>query len=149
MQVGRGGWDIYQNGLNWENGLQVAGGLLGLGGNFVTWRNLPRQTHRVAPVRGTLIGDINILTLAKRYVVEYLLSRGSIVEIIKRAAHRTPDFRINGVLTELKTICGVANQTPDGLSAAMASRIMDGRGQASHLLVDVRGQSGMTQEIAE
>ena len=31
----------------------------------------------------------------------------------------------------------------------MASRIMDGPGQASHILVDVRRQAGMTQEIAE
>lgn len=41
VQVGRGGWDMYQNGPTLGNGLQIGGGLLGLGGNFVTWRNLP------------------------------------------------------------------------------------------------------------
>jgi hypothetical protein len=41
VQVGRGSYDIYENGLTWGNGLQVAGGLLGLGGNTYTWRRLP------------------------------------------------------------------------------------------------------------
>jgi hypothetical protein len=44
VQVGRGGYDIYENGLNWANGLQVGTGLLGLGGNYTTWRRLPRNT---------------------------------------------------------------------------------------------------------
>jgi hypothetical protein len=34
VQVGRGSYDIYQNSLNWTNGLPVGGGLLGLGGNY-------------------------------------------------------------------------------------------------------------------
>ncbi|MDW7996011.1 MAG: hypothetical protein RMI91_15295, partial [Gemmatales bacterium] len=59
MQVGRGGWDIYQNGLNWENGLQVAGGLLGLGGNYTTWRRLPPG---VAPrTSGIFASDVDPL----------------------------------------------------------------------------------------
>ena len=41
VQVGRDSYDIYENGLNWTNGLQVGGGLLGLGGNYATWRRLP------------------------------------------------------------------------------------------------------------
>jgi hypothetical protein len=41
VQVGRGGYDIYENGLTWANGLQVGTGLLGLGGNYTTWRRLP------------------------------------------------------------------------------------------------------------
>jgi hypothetical protein len=40
VQVGRGGYDIYENGLNWANGLQVGTGLLGLGGNYTAWRRL-------------------------------------------------------------------------------------------------------------
>jgi RHS repeat-associated protein len=149
VQVGRGGYDIYDNGLNWNNGLQVGGALLGLGGNYTTWRNLPRQTPRGVPLRGNLIGSVDNLSAAERRIVEYLLAEGRTVEIIPRGANRTPDFRVDGIPTELKTISGVANQTSDGLSAAMASRIMDGRGQASHILVDVRGQAGMTREIAE
>jgi hypothetical protein len=41
VQAGRGGWDISQHGLTWTNGLQVVGSLLGLGGNYTTWRRLP------------------------------------------------------------------------------------------------------------
>jgi RHS repeat-associated protein len=41
VQAGRGGYDIYENGLTWTNGLQVIGSLLGLGGNYATWRRLP------------------------------------------------------------------------------------------------------------
>ena len=44
VQVGRGGWDIYQNGLNWSNGLQVGVGLLGLGGNYIIWRRLKAES---------------------------------------------------------------------------------------------------------
>jgi RHS repeat-associated protein len=42
VQAGRGGYDISENGLTWTNGLQVVGSLLGLGGNYTTWRRLPR-----------------------------------------------------------------------------------------------------------
>jgi len=41
VQASRGGYDIYENGLTWTNGLQVVGSLLGLGGNYATWRRLP------------------------------------------------------------------------------------------------------------
>jgi RHS repeat-associated protein len=41
VQAGRGSYDIYENGLTWTNGLQVVGSLLGLGGNYATWRRLP------------------------------------------------------------------------------------------------------------
>jgi hypothetical protein len=57
VQVGRGGYDIYENGLTWANGLQVGTGLLGLGGNYTTWRRLPGSapagaTSRLVPGGG-------------------------------------------------------------------------------------------------
>ncbi|MDW8243023.1 MAG: hypothetical protein RMJ88_07400 [Thermogemmata sp.] len=55
VQVGRGGWDIYPNGLTWGNGLQVGGGLLGLGGNYTTWPRLPpriRTLHEANVLKG-------------------------------------------------------------------------------------------------
>lgn len=81
--------------------------------------------------------------------MEEQLAAGQDVEIIPTAQGRTPDFRIGGVLTELKTLSGVVNQTPDGLSGVLSSRIMDGRGQAGTIVVDARAQPGMTQEIAQ
>jgi filamentous hemagglutinin len=122
------------------------------GWSFSAWAHNscgPTDGAARVPLRGNLTGSLDNLSVAEREAVEYLLSQGRNVEIIPTAANRTPDFRVDGILTELKTISGVANQTSDGLSAAMANRIMDGRGQASHILVDVRGQPGMTQEIAE
>jgi len=53
------------------------------------------------------------------------------------------------VLHELKTISGVAKIDSNSLSGAISSRVMQGRGQASHILVDARNQVGMTKEIAE
>jgi hypothetical protein len=55
---------------------------------------------------------------------------------------------IDGVLTEYKTIQDVAQQTPDALSGALARRVMDGRGQAAHIIVDVR-PVGMTEDVAQ
>jgi hypothetical protein len=104
---------------------------------------------KAAVARGTLTGSLDGLTAAEKGFVEDLLSKGKNVEVVPRGVGRTPDFKIDGVQTELKTLSGVAKQTPDGLSAAMASRIMDGRGQAAQIIVDARGQAGMTKEIAE
>jgi hypothetical protein len=100
------------------------------------------------PARGKLSGSLDGLTPAERAAVEALLAEGRNVEVVPRTDKRTPDFKIDGIATELKTISGVAKQTPEGLSAAIASRIMDGRGQANHILVSVLDQAGMTLEIA-
>jgi hypothetical protein len=57
VQVGRGGWDIYENGPTWSNGLGVGIGLVGLGGNYTTWRRLlgsgpgAREPHRIYSAR--------------------------------------------------------------------------------------------------
>jgi hypothetical protein len=99
--------------------------------------------------RGTLTGSLDDLTVAEKKFVEDQLSQGRNIEIVPRGVSRTPDFKIDGLQREFKTLSGVADQTPDGLSKAMASRIMDGRGQAADIIVDARGQAGMTREIAE
>ena len=111
----------------------------------VTPPNLPG----VGAPRGTLTGSLDELTEAEKRFVEHQLSQGKNVEVVPRGAGRTPDFKIDGIQTELKTLSGVAKQTPDGLSSATASRIMDGRGQATQITVDARGQAGMTRDIAE
>lgn len=98
---------------------------------------------------GTFTGNINNLTEAERSFVERELTAGRNIEAVVTGAGRTPDFSINGVRTELKTISGVTNTTSDGISSAMSNRIMNGRGQASNVVVDMTGQAGVTREIAE
>jgi hypothetical protein len=90
---------------------------------------------------------------AEHAIDELLRGEGRLVQPNVRegaeGAGRQGDRLIDGILTEYKTISGVRDLTSDGLSAAFASRVMDGRGQAAHIIVDVRNQDGMTREIAE
>ncbi|MGJ7615634.1 MULTISPECIES: hypothetical protein [unclassified Variovorax] len=74
---------------------------------------------------------------------------GRNVEIIPTSSNRTPDFKIDGVHYELKTMANVFNESSDGISKALSSTIMDARGQSGKIIVDARGQNGMTPEIAE
>ena len=108
-------------------------------------------------------GDWGRLNAAEHAAVRYLLSdanpRGNrVVEMVPVSAvpgRRTPDFRVDGVPVELKTVAGVAveglaeEDLVDKLSGAAASRIMDARGQAPHIVVDLRGQRGASPRIAE
>ena len=102
-----------------------------------------------APARGRLVGNIDDLTPDERSFVDYVLGRGDNVEIIPTGADRTPDFLINGTRTELKTVSGVVDQTSDGISGAIANRVMNGRGQAVDIVVDLRHQAGVTEDIAQ
>jgi hypothetical protein len=67
----------------------------------------------------------------------------------KQGAGRQGDRFVDGKLTEIKTISGVEKTDANSLSAAIANRVMNGRGQAGDIIVDVRQQAGMTEEIAE
>ena len=98
---------------------------------------------------GKLLGNTSVLKPAELAVAQEFAAAGHTVEIVETGPGRTPDFKIDGVQTELKTVSGVADVSDNGLSKAMASRIMDGRGQASSVLVDARTQPGMTKAIAE
>ena len=53
---------------------------------------------------------------------------------------------MNGVPTELKT---VSKLTSPDLSAALSRRILDGAGQAGNIIIDARGQAGLTRELIE
>jgi hypothetical protein len=72
VQASRGGWDISQHGLTWGNGLQVVGSLLGLGGNYTTWRRLPaggaeaRTPPAAAPSTPTTRAAVSTETAAAR-----------------------------------------------------------------------------------
>jgi hypothetical protein len=66
----------------------------------------------------------------------------------QRGAGRQGDRYVDKIKTEYKTVSGVRDTSSDGLSDAISSRIMDGRGQAGSIIVDARPQAGMTEEIA-
>ena len=109
--------------------------------------NAAEGAHSGRHAPGKLTGSLNGLSEDEKDFVHELLARGRDVEVVPTARHRTPDFKVDGTPTELKTLSGVAKQTPDGLSSALSSRIMDARGQATTIIVDARKQSGMTEEI--
>ena len=85
------------------------------------------------------------LSGAEAAIATRLVAEGRTVEAVPESTVRTPDFLVDGVRTELKTISDITSRDPSG---AVARRIMDGRGQAGHIIVDLRGQSGMTEELA-
>lgn len=98
--------------------------------------------------RGTLLGKLDNLTVAERKCVDDLLAQGKNVEMIPVGAGRTPDFLIDGVRYELKTLSGVVDETADGISDAIANRVMNGRGQATDIIIEAKNQAGITEEIA-
>ena len=85
--------------------------------------------------RGTLSGKLDGLTTAERTMVDDLLNAGNNVEIIPRSnipGDKTPDFLVNGVKTELKTLTGTSLNTPvtriqDGFKQGTEAVIIDGR----------------------
>ena len=105
------------------------------------------QARRKAP-RGRLVGSLNALTDVEKGFVDDMLNLGKNVEVIPTGAGRTPDFLIDGVRYELKTLSGVVEETADGISGAIANRVMNGRGQAVDIIVDARRQAGITEDIA-
>lgn len=52
----------------------------------------------------------------------------------------------DGIKTELKT---VSQLTGKDMSGSLSRRILEGAGQASHIIIDARQQPGMTIEIAK
>ncbi len=59
---------------------------------------------------------------------------------------KNPDFEVEGVKTELKTI---ENITSADIGGAVSRRIYEAGRQAPNVIIDVRKQAGMTKEIAE
>lgn len=85
--------------------------------------------------KGTLSGKLDGLTTAERTMVDDLLNAGNNVEIIPRSnipENKTPDFLVNGVKTELKTLTGTSLNTPvtriqNGFKQGAETVIIDGR----------------------
>ena len=84
---------------------------------------------------GKLSGSLDDLSPDERKMVNDLLNQGKNVEIIPRSnlqGVKTPDFRVNGVLTELKTLNGTSLNTPvskiqKAFNQGASTVIVDGR----------------------
>jgi len=105
------------------------------------------------PTAGIMTSKQSEADERERSIDQYLESRGHSVEINSQegvdGAGRQGDRYIDGNLTEYKSIHNVKNVTSNGLSAAISSRAIDARGQAPHIIIDTREQTGMTEEIAK
>ena len=96
--------------------------------------------------RGTLTGKLDKLTADERKMIEDLLSSGKTLQIIPKSNvdHvKTPDFLINGVKTELKTLNGSSHNTP-------IKRIQEGFKQhASTVIIDARKTNLSIDDLVE
>ncbi|GAC1556247.1 MAG: hypothetical protein NVS3B17_03470 [Vulcanimicrobiaceae bacterium] len=78
-----------------------------------------------------------------------LVSEGKVVETVPISRvrnQRTADFRIDGVLTELKT---VKKMTSANMSTSVKRVLESAMGQARSIIVDTSGQPNFTREQAE
>jgi Contact-dependent growth inhibition CdiA C-terminal domain len=106
----------------------------------------------VVPKGKLIIEGGRTLTFEESIIANKLTREGKIVEAPIEASNkgiknvRTPDFIVDGVKTELKTI---SNLKGKDMSASLSRRILDGAGQGSNIIIDARNQIGMTEEIAK
>ncbi len=91
---------------------------------------------------GTIYGDISSLTPDEQAAVYELLAKGKNVKIIpKTVQSKTPDFYVDGIKTELKTLNG------NSLNTAV-TRIQEGFNQnAQHVIIDAT-KTGLTLDDA-
>jgi hypothetical protein len=131
--------------------------------NQETKVNPSNADSRSSPSRGLLTGTLDGLTSDERQMVEDLLVSGKNVEIIPRSSipgEKTPDYLINNVKTELKTLNGTSLNTPvkritEGFKQGASTVIIDGRKteitmqDAKTIVNRVIGKSGELPGIVE
>ncbi len=117
---------------------------------------LPEVTivPKALPKIGKLEFELNAkLSPAELKTANKLVGEGKGVKVLKEVENqkgvRTPDFEIDGVRTELKTVENLKKVDADNLSSNVSRKILDAGGQAKNIILDVTNQSGMTKEIAE
>ena len=115
-------------------------------------QQLPPAPPLVSPAHEQRVIDLvmasRILSPAEQKIADLLTGEGRKVEVLVESTQRgvrPADFIVDGVRTELKT---VSNLTGKDLSASLSRRILDGAGQAPHIIVDATAQAGMTVEVA-
>jgi hypothetical protein len=114
--------------------LRSADALKPAGSGSVLFRDLRTLGSKNIPKPGNLIGNLNEINLTERAMVNELLNQGKNVEIVPRGATKTPDFLINGVSTELKTLQIAGKNT-------LKNAIQDASQQGQKILIDARNVS--------
>ncbi|WP_366290670.1 hypothetical protein [Paenibacillus sp. AN1007] len=103
------------------------------------------STNRASGVQGKFVGDIHELKPAERKVANDLIAEGKTVERIPESTkhgEKTPDFKVDGVLTELKSL-----QNPNVNTGV--GRIKEGFKQHAEIVVIDGREAGLTKEQAE
>lgn len=104
---------------------------------------LPRASP---PATGRLLVEAGRKVSTEELAVAGILTReGRTVRVLAEGAKRTADFLVDGLPTELKT---VSSLTSKDLAGALARRILEGAGQAPHIIIDGRRQAGLTAALA-
>ena len=86
---------------------------------------------------------------AEKSIADKLVAEGRQVKAPKEVNIRgvkNPDFEVDGIKTELKTI---ENITSADMGGAISRRIYEAGKQAPNVIIDATNQAGMTKEIAE
>jgi RHS repeat-associated protein len=88
----------------------------------------------------------------EKKIAQKLLSEGNTVEVLAESTIQhvqTPDFKVNGILTELKTLSNIVAKEPVKLADKIAQRIKQSSGQGTSLILDVTGQEGANLEVVQ
>ncbi len=104
------------------------------------------------PGPGSLVGTPEALAKmsnTERDFADELGALGNQVEVVDTGKDPTPDFKINGVSHELKTVTNIVKTDAESLSGSISTTIVNARGQSPNIIIDARGQAGMTKEAAE
>jgi hypothetical protein len=101
-------------------------------GNVSTAPELPDpENDPNGKLRGKLIGSLAELTESERRWADDRLSEGKNVEVVPTSNIAcTPDFKIDGLPVELKTLENPQDMSANGLSARISRLILNARSQA-------------------
>jgi RHS repeat-associated protein len=145
--VGRKTGSLLAGALGSKGLSRIAGALRGAAKSGMLREMLLDETGAIQFGKGAgkLTGSLDGLKSYEKTVVNDLVAQGKKVEIIPKSTEqgvKTPDFYVDGVRTELKTLTGTSLNTG-------VTRIQEGFKQgASTVIIDAR-QNGMTIENAQ
>jgi hypothetical protein len=124
-------------------------------------RNKQNQEKKPPVERGKYIGNYEDRYSHEKEIIDILVQEGKIVKEIPTGTDKTPDFDVDGIRTELKSlldvrVTGNAKKDANHLSAAISKRSIKARDQAkdeireqsADVIINVRNQKGVTEEIA-